>query len=188
MSLDVHSALEAVGAVDPGPAYGPTTRPGRRETDPGRRPMAAVAEPLSPASTLLSLAGDPAAVRPRLGAVAVTVDGGRYRVQVDLERDDDRAVGLGDGPLLMTVARRLVAEATLQALALLGVGTDRAAVDAVTVEALGSQTVALVTVLVAEGTYEEAHVGAAVVRAGAEHDAIARAALDATNRRLSTRA
>lgn len=187
VSLDVQSAREAVGAVHPDPASGPTALHGRRGSDSGRRPMVAPTRTAAPVGMLTSLAGDPVAIRPRLGAVAVTVDAGRYRVQVDVERADDRSVGLGDGPLLRSVARRLVAEATLQALSLLGVGTDRAAVEAVSVEVLGSQTVALVTVLVAEGAHEEAHVGAAVVRAGAEHDAIARAALDATNRRLSAR-
>lgn len=121
-------------------------------------------------------------------AVTVSVDAGRYRVQVEIERGHDRAIGLADGPLLASAARRLVAEAALGALGLLGIGANRAAVDAVVIESMGGQTVALVTVMMDGGTYEEAHVGAAVVRATGEHDAIARAVLDATNRRLSTRA
>lgn len=138
-------------------------------------------------SLLASLAGPVAAMRPRVRTVTVSVDSGRYRVQVELERSGDRAMGLADGPLIASAGRRLVAEATLQALTLLGTGADRGAVDSVVVTPLGGQQVALVSVVIDAGTHEEVHVGSAVVRNTLEHDAVARAVLDATNRRLSTR-
>lgn len=183
MSLDLKdpAAFEAA-AVTRGSTLEPSRRVADRETHSKAEPAAA------PRGSLGSLAGPPPPSRPRMRAVTVSVDTGRYRVQVEIERDHDRAIGLTEGPLLASAARRLVAEAALQALALLGIGADRAAVDAVVIESLGGQTVALVTVMMDGGTYEEAHVGAAVVRATGEHDAIARAVLDATNRRLSTRA
>lgn len=190
VTIDVRAALD-MAADDAELVYG------RRASDPGRRTIASVPEPtthgdptISPRASrppLLSLAGSPDPVRTRLGAVTVAVESGRYRVQVEIARDDDQAMGLAEGPLLASVARRLVAEATLQALALFGMGADCAAIDAVAVESLGAHTVALVTVLIAAGTHEEAHVGAAVVRTSGEHDAIARAVLDATNRRLTAR-
>jgi hypothetical protein len=185
VSLDLQdpAAFEAAAAT-----RGSTLEETRRVADRGARSTPADAEPVAaPRGSLGSLAGPPAPGRPRMRAVTVSVDAGRYRVQVEIERDHDRALGLTEGPLLASAARRLVAEAALQALALLGIGADRAAVDAVVIESLGDQTVALVTVMMDGGTYEEAHVGAAVVRATGEHDAIARAVLDATNRRLSTR-
>lgn len=183
VSLDLKdpAAFEAAAAT-----RGSTLEPGRRVAD---RDAHANGEPAGAArGSLGSLAGPPPPSRPRMRAVTVAVDAGRYRVQVEIERDHDRAIGLTEGPLLASAARRLVAVAALQALALLGIGADRAAVDAVVLESLGGQTVALVTVMMDGGAYEEAHVGAAVVRATGEHDAIARAVLDATNRRLSTRA
>ena len=143
--------------------------------------------PAAGPTLLESLAGQRPATRPKVRAVTVSVDCGRYRVQVEMERNGDRAVGLADGPLIASAGRRLVAEATLQALTLLGTGADRGAVDSVVVTPLGGQLVALVSVVMDAGTHEENHVGSALVRNTGEHDAVARAVLDATNRRLSTR-
>jgi phosphoribosylformylglycinamidine (FGAM) synthase-like enzyme len=78
----------------------------------------------------------------------------------------------------------LTALATLSALQEILPAAERADVDAVGVVRLGDHSVATATVVVSVPPYEEVLAGAAVVRPTGEHDAMARAILDATNRRL----
>jgi len=140
-----------------------------------------------------SAAGWPVAVRSvaappvRIGVhtVSVVPAGDRCTVSVELRRGDDRALGLLEGVMATSVARRLVAEATLTALATLVPSGAETALDAVVVVPVGDHTVATVTVALVVASREETVVGAAVVRAAGIHDAVARAALDAASRRFS---
>ena len=84
----------------------------------------------------------------------------------------------------MGTVMRLVAQATLDALQEVLPAAERADVDAVRIVRLGDRSVAIATIVVVVPSYEEVLAGAAVVRASGEHDAMARAILDATNRRL----
>ena len=81
---------------------------------------------------------------------------------------------------------RLVAEATLGALRQLEPGAGWAEVESVAVARVGERHVATVTILLTLAPYEEVVAGSAVVRAAGEQDAVARAVLAATNRRLQT--
>lgn len=167
---------------------GPASPVQRARAHPGLRQSDPVAATVSPNRTLTSIAEATALPRPSVRAVTVSNDAGRYRVQVELERGADRALGMAEGPHVASAGRRLVAEAALEALTLLGVGAERSAIDTVTISAIGSHSVAIVSVVMDAGSHEEIHVGSALVRASGEHDALARAFLDATNRRLGGRA
>jgi hypothetical protein len=105
--------------------------------------------------------------------------------EVTLVRSGNHAKGRAEGSVASRVALRIVAEATLDALRHLEPTASRADVEAVSLVRQGDRTVALVTVSVVQPPYEEVMAGAAVVRAAGEHDAVARATLDAVNRRLA---
>ena len=93
-------------------------------------------------------------------------------------------MGSREGSSSPSTALRLTALATLSALQELLPAAQRADVDAVGILRLGERSVATATVVVSVPPYEEVLAGAAVVRPTGEHDAMARAILDATNRRL----
>jgi hypothetical protein len=79
---------------------------------------------------------------------------------------------------------RLTAVATLDALAQLHPGALCADVAGVEVRQLGAGRVAVVTVAQRISNTDDVLVGTAAVRAAGECDAVARAVLDAVNRRL----
>jgi hypothetical protein len=118
--------------------------------------------------------------------VSVIPSGGRCSVSVELRRGEDRAIGIADGVMATSVSRRLVAEAVISALSTLEPEAAHAAVDAVVVGPVGGQPVVTATIVLALPPHEEMLAGAAVVRAAGEHDAVARAVLDALNRRVGT--
>jgi len=127
-------------------------------------------------------------VRVTVHSVSVVAADGRCGAQVELRRGDDRAVGMAEGVMAISVVRRLVADATLRALAALDGDVARVAVDAIAVVPVGDHLVAVATVVLATPPFEEVLAGSAVVRGAGEHDAVARAVLDAGNRRLRPRA
>lgn len=119
-----------------------------------------------------------------LAGVAVEPVGHRSAARVVLRRDDETAVGTAEGSSAPTMSLRLVADAALDALRQLDPSALRADVEAVGVVPVGSRMVALVAVVIVTPPYEEIVSGSAVVRAIGPNDAVVRAVLNATNRRL----
>jgi len=110
---------------------------------------------------------------------------GRCLAWVVLSGDGREATGTGSRPATAAGLNRVVAEATLDALGQLhrsGLAVD---IDTVEVRQLGPRRVALVSVVERHGSSEDALVGSATVRAAGELDAVARAVLDAVNRRFA---
>jgi hypothetical protein len=106
-------------------------------------------------------------------------------VEVTLRRARERVTGSAEGTAATTAIMRLVAQATLAGLRQLMPGADRADIEQATILRLGDRSVAVATVVVIVPPYEEVMAGSAMVRSAGDHDAIARAVLDAINRRLT---
>jgi hypothetical protein len=123
---------------------------------------------------------------PRLAvhAVTVTACNGRCTVSVEVRRGDDHGVAILEGVLAAPIARRLVADATLQALATLDPAAASFGVDAVTVAPVGSELVSTVTMIDARNGRASMIAAAGVVGLAGEHDAISRVVLEHTSRLL----
>ncbi|MGI8792686.1 MAG: hypothetical protein ACR2H3_05855 [Acidimicrobiales bacterium] len=104
--------------------------------------------------------------------------------QVVLTRAGEKATGVAEGLGATNTVLRLVAQATVSALRHLEPAAARADVENAVVIQLGNRAVAVANVVVMVPPYEEIVSGSAMVRAAGELDAVARAVLDATNRRL----
>jgi hypothetical protein len=122
------------------------------------------------------------ALRTRILSVDSHTAGVRTTVRVSLRLGDDEATGFAEGSVAVATRPRLVASATIDALQQIG------AVDAVDVEEaelirVGSDQVAVVTLVSFDPPNEIRLVGSAIVRQHPD-DAVVRAALDALNRRL----
>ena len=124
------------------------------------------------------------APRINVDSVSAARAGLQCTAQVMLRRGDQEATGVAEGLVATSNVLRLVAQATIGALRQLEQAAARAEVEAAKVLTLGDRTVALATVVIVVPPYEEICSGSAVVRAAGELDAVARAVLDATNRRL----
>jgi hypothetical protein len=125
----------------------------------------------------------PPSARIRLSAIQVQTDGRRTTFRVTLRRDSDEAVGFGRGSAASATRARLIATATLDALTQLEPTAESLDLDFARVTRVGACQVAVVTVLHADSPDEHALTGSAVVRTDVD-DAVVRAVLDATNRRL----
>jgi hypothetical protein len=113
-----------------------------------------------------------------LSAIAIERSNERFYARVVLELGGDVLVGESDSPTEPSFEYRSVARATLQGLnELLSQDLD---LDSVQVLPVGSSRLAVVTL----GREGEILVGSALVRLD-EHDAIARATLDAVNRTIA---
>ena len=104
--------------------------------------------------------------------------------QVVLTRGGEKATGVAEGLGATNTVLRLVAQASVSALRHLEPAATRCDVEQAVVIQLGNRSVAVSTVVVMVPPYEEVVAGSAMVRAAGELDAVARAVLDATNRRL----
>lgn len=122
----------------------------------------------------------------RINVDGVTADrnGLQCTAQVVLTRGDQRATGTAEGIIATSSVLRLIAQATIAALRHLEPAAVRADVETATIIRLGERSIALATVVVVVPPYEEVISGSAVVRPAGDFDAVARAVLDATNRRL----
>jgi hypothetical protein len=133
--------------------------------------------------------GNATPVRPSLRIVVDGVtaqrSGTHCSAQVSLSRADVQAIGVAEGLLASSSAMRLVAGATLAALRQIEPAATRADVEMATVVRLGDRTVAVASVVFLVPPYEEVVAGSAVVRTAGDDDAMVRAVLDATNRRLT---
>jgi len=109
----------------------------------------------------------------------------RATATVTLRRGDEQVVGTADGTVASTARWRIVAEASLNALRLLEPGAASVAIEMAGVQRIGDRELGIVTLVLVIPPHEELLAGVAPVRGGAEEDAVARAVLDATNRRLA---
>jgi hypothetical protein len=123
--------------------------------------------------------------RTRLVSVQTERTGRRARAEVTLSADrSGQATGSAEGLYTESAALRLVCLATLSALRQLDPQADRTDLESAAVVTLGMRQVALVGIVLVEGPVEELCTGSALVRVTGPFDALARATLDAVNRRL----
>lgn len=130
---------------------------------------------------------DTSTLQPRPSIVAITAEasGMRSLVRVTLALDDEEAVGFAEGSIATTARHRLVALATVDALRQLEAAAECVDIDHAQVIRIGAHDVAVVTVVYVIPPAEQLVSGSAIVRPQQEADAVARAVLDATNRRLA---
>lgn len=129
---------------------------------------------------------DPALRTSRVTLIGVSVsrDGHRQNVEVTLSWRGNKAVGWEAGAATASGTYRQVALATLAALHQIDPATEATDVETATVARLGHRDVASVTLLVLDPPREELLCGTALVGGTGASDAVARAVLDALNRRL----
>lgn len=125
--------------------------------------------------------------RVAIESVRAEVTGLRCIVRVGLSRDDLSATGEASGTVATSARFRLVAAATVDALRELEPDAECLDVDAAQIVRVGSLDVAIATVVFVSPPTEQVISGSAVVTAHDESAAIARAVLDATNRKLANR-
>ena len=126
-----------------------------------------------------------AALRPSVVAITAESNGLRSLVRVTLGRDDEESVGFAEGSVATTARHRLVATATVDALRQLDPAAECIDVDHAQILRVGAHDIAVVTVVFVLPPSEQLVSGSAIVRPQQEADAVARAVLDATNRRLA---
>jgi len=166
----------AVSVVQPAPGEAPTAHtPGSGTASPGRsRPVATPAASSAPEGTY----------RPVLTGVDELSTGGHTHVTVTLDDRGRELRGTAEGSIASVAHGRIVAEAVLDALGGATPAVAALAVDTAHVIPVGRSHVAIVTLAHVDPPAEHQLSGTAVVRAGRHADALARAVLDATNRRL----
>lgn len=120
-----------------------------------------------------------------IDGVGVARAGYRCTVEVALRRDEARVLGAKEGVATPGLLPVLVAQATLIALGRMEPKADRLEIESASIEHLGGHEVAMVTLLLLSTRQQETLVGAAAVRGLGGEDAVARAVLDATNRRIA---
>jgi hypothetical protein len=169
-----------------GPPVGPASTP-KRSTASSPVEGSIDLRPTTPTPTATQSNGVPpkAAIR-RIVVETVTAvrNGPRLSAQVELRRGDEQAIGIAEGLMTSGSDHRLVAAATLNALREFEPAAERAEVEMATVLQLGDRQVAVASIIYFVPPYEEIVAGSAMVRSSGEHDALVRAVLDATNRRL----
>ena len=122
--------------------------------------------------------------RVRVGSVRFDSEGVRATVQVVLATGEQEQSGYAEGSVAAIGRPQLVAAAALDALRQLESAADAVHLSAAEVTRIGGNRIAVVTVVWVEPPLELPMSGSAVVRSDRD-DAIARALLDAVNRRLS---
>ena len=109
----------------------------------------------------------------------------RCAATVTLRRGEEQAVGTADGTFASTARWRIVAEAALNALRMLEPAAASVAIEMAGMQKIGDRKLGIVTLLLVVPPNEELLAGVAPVRGGDDEEAVARAVLDATNRRLA---
>jgi hypothetical protein len=117
--------------------------------------------------------------------VGTSRHGLRCTATVGLRRGDVEEVGEADGTVASGNVNVLIAKATLDALSRHDPRAGRLDVEAAALQHLGGRSFATASLVLLNPPYEEVLLGSAPVRAAGPEDAVARAVLDATNRRLS---
>lgn len=169
----------AVSVVQPAPREAPTAHgAGGETTAPGMSRARPVATPATSPGPALE------AYRPILTGVDELSTGGHTHVTVTLDDRGRELRGTAEGSIASVAHGRIVAEAVLDALAPVTPTVAELAVDTAHVIPVGRCHVAVVVLAQVDPPAEHQLAGTAVVRAGRHADALARAVLDATNRRL----
>jgi hypothetical protein len=175
--LDIDRRIISVVQLDLVPSVadvGPAVQEASAPIQSGQMPQTAAAAPFEPV----------APPRIVIEGVSEMRSGTDCSIQVSLRRDDDRAIGITEGLLVGGSTLRLAATSTLAALRQLEPVAAKADIEHAVVVRVGERSVAVASVVFVATPHEEVLVGVAVVGAAGEHDAMARAILDATNRRL----
>lgn len=120
-----------------------------------------------------------------VSTVATSRTGLRCTAKVGLRRAEVEEVGEAEGTVASGNINILIARATLDALSRHDPRAGRLDVEAAAVQHLGNRSFATASIVLLNPPYEEVLLGSAPVRAAGAEDAVARAVLDATNRRLS---
>jgi hypothetical protein len=128
--------------------------------------------------------GAPAGPRVVIGGISSEQNGLRTLVRVTLQRGETEGAGFAEGSIAASARPRLVAQATLDALRQLLPAAECADVEIATVVRVGTREVALASMVFVVPPHEDVVSGSALVRGANETEAVARAVLDATNRRL----
>jgi hypothetical protein len=123
--------------------------------------------------------------RPSIVAITAEASGMRSLVRVTLALEEEEAVGFAEGSIATTARHRLVALATVDSLRQLEPAAECVDVDHAEIIRIGAHDVAVVTVVYVIPPAEQLVSGSAIVRPQQEADAVSRAVLDATNRRLA---
>jgi hypothetical protein len=123
--------------------------------------------------------------RPSIIAITAEANGLRSLVRVTLARGGEEAVGFSEGSIATTARHRLVGTATVDALRQLEPVAECIDIDHAQIVRVGAHDIAIVTVVFVVPPAEQLIAGSAIVRPQQEADAVARAVLDATNRRLA---
>jgi hypothetical protein len=121
--------------------------------------------------------------RPRVCSIETQTAGSRSNIRVTLAIGDDEAVGFEEGSIAAAARPRIVAGATLDALRQLEPAAEALDLAAAETVRTGADDIALVTLTCVDPPHEQRFVGSAIVYQQAD-DAVVRAVLDATNRRL----
>ncbi|MBI2169949.1 MAG: hypothetical protein HYU28_10715 [Actinobacteria bacterium] len=122
--------------------------------------------------------------RPAITGITAEASGLRTLVRVTLAIEEIEAVGFAEGTIASTARHRLVGAATLDALRQLVPAAECLDVDSAQIVRVGINDVAVVTVVAVVPPEEQIISGSAVVRLHQEQEAVAKAVLDAINRRL----
>jgi len=121
--------------------------------------------------------------RPRIVTIQAQSSGFRTAVQVTLGSADDERTGYSEGSVAASARPRLLAEATLDALRQLEPAAECLDVDTALVTRAGARDVVVVLLVSVDPPHERHLSGSAIVYQHTD-DAVVRAVLDATNRRL----
>lgn len=121
--------------------------------------------------------------RPAIEDVSERIDGSHMEVSVNLSWQEHHLVGRANGPAAATTRLRLVAEATVAALAQALSENAAFAVAAVDTPKVGMREVAIAQVVIVSDGEERLMVGSALVNGDASR-AMVRAVLDALNRHI----
>jgi hypothetical protein len=124
-----------------------------------------------------------AKARAQIKNINVEVAGVYVNISVALELEGALFTGRATGPASRTGRERLVAEATLDAIAQYLQGAFTFALEDVEIIRLGREEIACACVVLVTSLGEQAFAGSALVRQN-DKDSIVRATLDAINRRL----
>lgn len=121
--------------------------------------------------------------RPRIVTTHAQTTGLRTIVQVTLASDVDERTGFAEGSVAAATRPRIIANATLDALRQLEPAAECLDVDTALVTRAGSRDVVVVLLVSVDPPHERHLSGSAIVHQHVD-DAVVRAVLDATNRRL----
>ncbi len=123
-------------------------------------------------------------VRSRVASINVEAVGLRAHVRVTLVDGDREHTGFAEGSVASVARPQLVAAAALDAIRQTEPAAEAVHIAGAEISRIGSNRVAVVTVVYVDPPSELVVSGSAVVRRDRD-DAVARALLDATNRRLT---